>query len=172
MSSDPIKTAFERNEKALALRPSVGQGTARTRVRLLNGLTCDIEDGSWKLVVDLSEKHGGRGEGPDPGVFGRTAVGACLVISYRQWAAKLDVPLESIEVEIEADYDARGQYGVDDDVHPGYRELRCIVTVESPASEEEVRRVLDAAERHSPWLDDIRRPVPVKREIRITAAAK
>ena len=172
MANEKIKTAFERNAKAVSLRPSVGRGTATTRVRLRDDLTCDIEDGRWTLVADLSEKHGSRGEGPDPGVYGRAAIGACLAMGYRQWAAKLDVPLDAVEVEIQADYDTRGHYGVDEDVPPGYREVRYRVSVESSAPEEDVLRVLDMADRHSPWLDDIRRPVPVKREVRIAAGVK
>lgn len=167
MPNDEIKTAFERNARAVSLRTSVGQGTARTKVRMREDLVCDVEDGRWTLVADMSEKHGSRGEGPDPGVFGRTAVGTCLVIAYRLWAEKLEIPIDDIEVVIEADYDTRGMYGLDD-VAAGYREMRYIVTVESSAPEEDVIRLLDTADRHSPWLDDMRRPVPVKREVRIT----
>lgn len=171
MPNERIKTAFERNARAVSLRTSVGQGTARTRVRLREDLTCDVEDGKWTLVADMSEKHGSRAEGPDPGVFGRTAVGSCLAISYRLWAEKLEIPVDGIEVMIEADYDTRGMYGVDDAVPAGYRELRYIVTVESSAPEKDILRLLDTADRHSPWLDDMRRPVPVKREVHIIERA-
>lgn len=171
MANEKIKTAFERNAKAVSLKSSIGQGTARTRVRLREDLVCEVEDGRWKLVADMSEKHGSRGEGPDPGVFGRTAVGACLAIAYRLWAEKLEIPLDGVEVEVQADYDTRGMYGVDDDVPAGYREIRYVVTVESSAPEEDILRLLDTADRHSPWLDDMRRPVPVKREVHVTTGA-
>jgi len=44
-----IKSAIERNQKALRLRPSIGMGTATTKVRIRSGVACDIEDGAWKL---------------------------------------------------------------------------------------------------------------------------
>ena len=47
-----IKQVFERNASAIALRPSLGQGTAVTRVKLRDGLTCDVEDGNWKLTME------------------------------------------------------------------------------------------------------------------------
>ncbi len=78
--TEQIKLAFERNAKAMSLRPSVGQGTAVTKVRLRDGLTCDVEDGNWKLTVDGPAKSGGDGRGPDPGVYGRMALGSCLAI--------------------------------------------------------------------------------------------
>ena len=50
----------------------------------------------------------------------------------------MGIPLESLEVEVQADYDVRGEFGVADDVPPGYTGLRYIVRVESPAPESEV----------------------------------
>jgi len=55
-NEDVIRTALERNVKAVSLRPSVGQGTAVTRVQWTGGLTCEVEDGPWKLVVGMSGK--------------------------------------------------------------------------------------------------------------------
>ena len=39
--TDRIKDTFERNGRALAMRPSVGLGTARTTITMRDGLTCD-----------------------------------------------------------------------------------------------------------------------------------
>ena len=164
-----IRTAFERNARALSLRPSVGQGTAVTTVRVRDGLACEIEDGPWTLIADEGEGQGGNGEGPDPGVYGRAALGSCLAIGYATWAAKLEVSFTKIEVEVHADYDARGMYGVADDVAPGWTGLRYTVKVESTAPEADVRRLLDEADRHSPLLDDFSRALPVERDVRITA---
>lgn len=167
MSSEDVKAALERNVAAVSRRPSVGQGTAVTRVRLGDNLRCEVEDGPWTLAVGMTDKYGGDDSAPNPGVLGRAALGSCLAIGYSMWAARLDVPITSLEVEIQADYDVRGELGVRDDVRPGYSEMRYIVTVQSEASEEEVMRVLDTAEHHSSWLDDIANPVPVTREIRL-----
>ena len=169
---EKLRTAVERNIKAIRLRPSVGQGTAVTKVTIRDGCTADIEDGGWKLVCDESVKDGGNGEGPDPGVFGRAALGSCLAMGYAIWASVLGVPLTKIEVEVAADYDARGMFGVDANVPPGWSAMRYAVTIESPASEADVMRVLDEADRVSPLLDDFRRALPTAREVRISAPAR
>ena len=83
------------------------------------------------------------------------------------WAARLDVPITALDVEIHADYDVRGELGVDDDVRPGYTAMRYIVRVSSPAPEADVRRVIDTADRYSSWRDDIANPVPLARELHI-----
>ena len=165
---EKIRVAFERNAKALAMRPSLGQGTAITRVRLVGGLTCEIADGKWKLIADMGEKHGGDSLGPDPGVFGRAALGACLAMSYVHWAGHLGVPLQGLEVEVQADYDARGEYGVGD-VPPSYSEVRYVVTVESEATEADILRMLDQAETHTPFLALYSKPHTLLREVNIVA---
>ena len=168
---EAIKTALERNVRAVTARPSIGRGTAVTKVRWRHGLTCDVEDGPWKLVVGMTDKYGGDNAGPNPGVHGRTALGSCLAIGYALWAARLNVPLRSLEVEVQADFDARGELGVDDSIRPGYSAMRVAVTIESEATEAEVVAMLEVAERHSSYLDDFRNPVPVTRELRFTSAA-
>lgn len=166
--SDPasIRRAFERSRKALLLKPHLGQGTGVTRVTVRNGTTCDVESGQWKLVADVGTPAGGNDAGPGPGVLERAALGSCLAIGYATWAAVLGVPMENIEVVVESDYDYRGQFGIDGH-RPGYRAVRYRVLVTSSAPEEDVMRVLDEADAHSPVLDDLIRPMSVEREVQV-----
>jgi uncharacterized OsmC-like protein len=166
--AERIRSAIERNVKAVTLRPGIGQGTAVTRVRSLGGLKCEIEDGPWKLTADMSEKTGGDNTAPNPGVLGRAALGSCLVICYMTWAARLGVPITGVDVEVQADYDVRGEYGVAD-VRAGYLQVRYIVTVESDAPEVDVMRVLDEADAHSSYVDVFKDPGDLRREVHIVA---
>ena len=160
-----IRSALERNNRAVSLRPGIAQGTAVARVTWREGLTCDVEEGPWRMTIGMTPKYGGTDAGPNPGVYGRTALGSCLVIGYAMWAARLDVPFDALSVEIEADYDARGELGLDASVRPGYLAMRYVVTVRSSAPEADILRVLDTADRHSSYLDDFRNPVPVERRV-------
>lgn len=162
-----IKAALERNVKVVEARPSVGQGTAVTRVTLNPGLACEVEDGPWRFSVGMTEKYGGLDNGPNPGVYGRAALGSCLAIGYGMWAARLEIPIRSLTVEVRARYDVRGELGIDDTIRPGYADVVYLVTIDTDASEADVQHLLDTADRHSSWLDDIRNPVPVTREVRI-----
>lgn len=93
-------------------------------MRLKPGLECEVEEGTWKMTVGMSEKSGGTNAGPNPGILGRGALGTCLAIGYAMWAARLGVPIDALEVDVEADYDRRGELGVADDVPPGYTQVR------------------------------------------------
>jgi uncharacterized OsmC-like protein len=168
-----LKATIARNVKALTLRASVGQGTATTRVVVRPGATaCEIEDGEHRLVADIDRGSGGDGIGPDPGVLVRGGLGACLAIGYEMWAKRFGITLDSIEVIVEADYDARGMYGVDDAVSPGWTGLRYSVNVESSAPSDRVQEMLDKADAHSPILDDLRRAMHVVGAHRIAAKAE
>ena len=168
---EQVREALERNARAVSARRSVGTGTARTKAVLGPGLECTVTEGPHAFTVAMTEKYGGTGQGPNPGVFGRAALASCIAITYGMWAARLGVPFESLEVNVEADYDVSGELGVDDTVRPGYSAMRYLVTVTSTSSEADVLRVLDTADRHSSYLDIFSHGVPLAREVRINAAA-
>ena len=163
-----IRSAFERNARIVTTHPTVAQKTYVTRVHIRDGLTCDIEEGPWTLTADLSATAGGNAAGPTPGTLARAALGSCLAMSYVMWAAQLNVPLHQVAVEVQADTDLRGMYGVDG-VPSGYRAVRYVVSVRSPAAPEAILRVLDIAEAHSPYVDVFRRPQVLQRHLHITA---
>ncbi len=165
-----LKSAIERNQKALALRPSIGRGTATTTVRVRSGVTCDIEDGQWKLVADEMPGDGGAGLGPDPGVFTRAGLGSCLAMGYMMWAAVKGIHLDSVEVIVETDYDAVGMFAVDDSVSPGWGAVRYTTKITSPAAAERLRELVTHSDRYSSVLDIIRRAIPVTGTLQIAEA--
>ena len=129
----------------LALKPSRGHLRCATRARLVDGLRCEIEEGPWRLAADMPAKVGGDESAPTPGVLGRGALASCLAIGIAAWAARLDVPIDALEVEVEADFDARGELGVGDRVRPGYSAVRYLIAIDSPAGREPAGRAARAA---------------------------
>jgi uncharacterized OsmC-like protein len=161
-----IKEAFEKKENLLNRLPSVGKGGVTTIIHVKDGTTCEIQEGDWRLVADMSEKNGGQNQGPTPGTFGRAAFGSCLAITYMMYASKMEIPIENLEVEVQVDYDARGMYGIEE-VRAGYSEVRYCVRVESPSSEAELMAMLDKADKHSSYLDLFANETPVIRTVEL-----
>lgn len=87
-------------------------------------------------------------------------------MGYMMYAAKMDVPFNALEVEIQADYDDGALFGVTDGP-AGYSEVRYLVSVDSDAPEADILRVLDTAEAHSPYLDIFSRAQRCLRDVRI-----
>jgi len=165
---EKIKLAVERSTKALSLKPSLGLGTGISKTKIKNGLTCEIQEGGWKFLADMPESVGGNAQAPTPGVYGRAALGSCLAIGYMMRAAKMNIPVTTLEVEVQADYDDGALLGTAD-VAPGYTEVRYIVTIESDAAEEDILKMLDDADHHSPYLDVFSRGQNCKREVHIVS---
>ena len=108
----------------------------------------------------MPAKVGGDETAPTPGVLGRGALASCLTIGIAVWAARLGVPIDALEVEVQADFDARGELGMGG-VAPGYSEVRYVVAIDSPAPEQRAGRAGRAG----------RAPQPLPRRVRQGDAA-
>ena len=171
--ADPttIREIAERNARTLTLKPSRGHLTGVTKARIVGGVRCEIEEGVWKLAADMPVKAGGDGTAPSPGMLGRGALASCLAIGITIWAARLGIPIDALEVEVQADFDARGELGVGKHIPPGYQEVRYLVSIDSPASEDALFDLLETAERHSPYLDVFSRGQTMQRVLRLNGKA-
>ena len=152
MMTHTIKEAFTRSKKALSLRPSLGYGSASSKVTVLDGLTVKMEEGDWSFIADMPKQVGGRKKGPTPGVYGRAALGSCLAISLSMYANYKEIPINKLSVEVQTDYDDGALFGIGD-APPGYLEVRYIISVESEAPEVIIQELIEEAERHTPYLD-------------------
>jgi uncharacterized OsmC-like protein len=164
-----IREISERNVEMLKLKPHKGHLTGVTTARIEDGVRCVIEEGPWRLAADMPVKAGGDDSAPTPGMLGRGALASCLAIGIRLWAARLEIPMDAVEVEVQADFDARGELGIGD-VPAGYREVRRVVAIESPAPEEALIALLDTVERHSPYVDVFSRAQSMKRVLRVNGS--
>jgi len=168
---EKIKSAFSRISGTLAKRPAFGLGTGISKATIKNGLTCEIKEGSFTLTADMPEQAGGNAAGPTPGVYGRAALGSCLAIGYMMRAATMGIAIESLTVEVQADYDDGALFGTAAaDVPPGYLDIRYSVTIDSDAPEEDIMRLLDEADKHSPYLDVFSRAQTCRRRVNIVTS--
>ena len=81
------------------------------------------------------------------------------------WAARMEVPIEAVQVEVQADFDARGELGMDDSIPPGYQEVRYVIAIDSPASVDQVAELVELADRYSPYVDVFARGQTMKRTV-------
>ena len=168
-SQQKIKEAVSRSTKVLSLKPSAGIGTGVSKARIVNGLACEITEGNHKFLADMPESVGGTASGPTPGVYGRAAFGSCLAIGYMMKASAMDIKIDSLEVEVQADYDDGALFGTSA-AHPGYLEVRYTVTIESDAAEDDILQMLDIADKQSPYLDVFTRQQKCIRDVHIISS--
>jgi uncharacterized OsmC-like protein len=166
-----IRTAIERNKKVLTLKPALGRDTGISKVQITNGLTCEIREGNWTFMADMPQSIGGNNLAPTPGVYGRAALGSCLAIGYMMKAAELNIPVHHLEVEVQADFDDGALLGTaEKNIPPGYLEVRYSINIESDAPQEEIMRMLNEGDAHSPYLDIFSRAQKCIRKVNIVPA--
>jgi uncharacterized OsmC-like protein len=155
MGPAAIKDLYERIARVIARRPLFARASGQASLRVLEGLACEVslEEGGFR--VDLPVQDGGTAGGPSPAELMRASLGACLALGYKIWAARLDVPIERIELEVGSEHDARGPLGLDPGVPARWQRVVLAVTITSAAPEADVRRVVDTANRLSPMLANL-----------------
>ncbi len=78
---------------------------------------------------------------------------AASTIGIAIWAARLGVPIDALEVEVQADFDARGELGMGPTSGPATRRSATWSRSTVPRRAGRLDELLALAERHSPYLD-------------------
>jgi uncharacterized OsmC-like protein len=151
-----LKDLYERKRRAMLRRPSFARtsGQAYVRLRRHDDLCCEVEEATFRTRIDQSVEGGGGGTAPHPAQMMRAALVACLAMGYRMWGARLDVEIGEVEVDVVCETDVRGQMGLAD-VPVGWQRIVVDVCIASRASDAEVRRVVETADRLSPLLGNL-----------------
>jgi uncharacterized OsmC-like protein len=104
----------------------------------------------------------GMNTGPNPVEYLLHALAACLTISIVYVAAARKVKLTSVESKLVGELDARGAFGLSDDVRNGFERISASFRVTGEASEEKLREVVERAKARSAVYDIVTNGVPVE----------
>lgn len=149
-----------------AVRTGLGQSPEPTIATfaadsvLVEGYRVDVKIRDFNLVVDEPTSIGGGDAGPSPVELVLAALGTCQEIVYATYARVLGIPLDGVRVRTEGRIDLRGFFGVAD-VSAGFQDVTFAVDIDSPATPEEIERLVAAVNDHCPVLEILRQPVPV-----------
>jgi putative redox protein len=164
-----ITAAIEANEQAIGADPGRARVVFRVQGGLVGPTAVDLHARSHELKVDEPASLAGANGAANPVEYALAALASCQAITYRFWAAKLGIELDSVEVAAEGDLDLRGFFGLDAGVRPGFTGIRLDVTPTGPESAERYRELADAVDAHCPVLDLFAGPTPVDRRLAVTA---
>jgi uncharacterized OsmC-like protein len=115
----------------------------------------------FTVTVDEPPYLGGADLAPNPIEVVLAALAGCVTAGIATNADMFGVPIHAMSIELEADVDARGMLGHDKTVRNGVTDIRYTVTIESSASEEQVRRCKETIDRKSPVRDTLANPVNI-----------
>jgi uncharacterized OsmC-like protein len=113
--------------------------------RWAGGYQVDVQAGEFDLRVDEPERVGGTNTGPQPTDLLLSAVASCFVLSLAYAAAKRDIVVESIGVNVTGTYEG-----------PRFAAIRIEVDVVAP--DDVVTTLIAAAERVCYVTNTLKRP--------------
>ena len=112
----------------------------------------------FQVLTDSPPDFAGYDLGPNSPELQLGVLGSCLNHSYLIQAAALEVPIDSIEVEVEAVLDPRA-LSIGFESTPVYpQNISYVVKIESSASETRIEQLLAAVERACPILNLLKNP--------------
>ena len=169
--SDNLRELIAETQQSFREQPETAQATFESVSLLTDGLRSDVKLRDHRLTVDEPESLGGTDAGPNPIELILASLGSCQEITYKAFAAALDIPIESVSVKLVGDIDLRGFFAVDEGVRPGYQSIKGTVRIVSSASAEALEQLRVIVNTHCPVLDIIKDPVPVELDLEVTSPA-
>jgi uncharacterized OsmC-like protein len=129
-----------------------------------------IHGEQWRIGINRAV--GGFHDLPNPGDVLCAALASCFDTTLRMIAARMQLPLERLAIEIVGEVDVRGTLAVERSVPVGFQHLRCNVELKTPdgVSDATVDRLIAAAERACVVLQTLRNGVRIDLERRPSAA--
>jgi putative redox protein len=156
-----FKPIFEGTQVALKDAPDQANAWFEAQTRLGEGFNSKAVVRQFTAEVDEPAGLGGKDTAPNPVEYILVALGSCQEITYRLYADALGIPLTGVSVKLRGLVDLRGFFAVDSSVRPGFQRIEAEVTLDSPASDADLRRLKETVDRHCPVLDILRNGVPV-----------
>jgi uncharacterized OsmC-like protein len=146
----------------------VDGGHNRTSIRNFYGAGAEDTSRKTPFILDADEPKVllGTDRGPNPVEYLLTALAGCLTSSLVYHAAARGIAIEEVESHLEGDLDLRGFLRLSEEVRNGYENIRVAFKIKADASDEQLKELVELAQKRSPVFDTVSRPVPVSVELK------
>jgi uncharacterized OsmC-like protein len=162
---------LQRREQAETSKAGPNTLRASTRAEGRSGVR-RIRIRDFQILSDSGPDFAGYNFGPSSPELQLGVLSSCLTHVFLIHAAQRNVPLDSLEVEIQAQMDPRaGQPGFEDvPIYP--HNISYTVLLSSPASDEEIASLHQAVERTCPILNLLIKPQQISGSVMRTEQAE
>jgi uncharacterized OsmC-like protein len=133
-----------------------------------DGVASTVTLGKYSVEADEPATLGGQNTAPNPVEYYLASLLSCQIVTWRFWAEKLGIAYDDITARAEGDLDVQGFFGFDDAVRAGFGEVRIVVTVRGPETQDRYRELQEAVDAHCPVLDITRNTTPVQTTLEVS----
>jgi uncharacterized OsmC-like protein len=116
MTNLQARESLERAKRLFLEKPTAARKPNTAAIAVWrNGLSCEVSGpGAERAITDMPEPMGGGGAGSNPGWLLRAGIASCAATAIAMRAAMQGIELETLEVKVESESDARGLVGIPD----------------------------------------------------------
>ena len=135
--------------------------TLRAEARAAEGIACRVDTGKAMVEAGLHPATGGSGTQACSGDMLLEALVACAGVTLKAVATAIGIELRDATITAEGDLDFRGTLGVSKDAPVGFREIRLKFDLDTDASAEQKKKLVELTERYCVVLQTIRKTPPI-----------
>ena len=114
-----------------------------------------------EIISDQPFGFRGQNKGPKPSELVLAALAACQETTYRIFAEDMGIHIGRISVKLRGTQDLRGFMALDDEIPAGFTSIEGKVSIQSNATESQLKLLQQRVDQHCPVLDDLKRPLKV-----------
>ncbi len=162
MKADELRALQAPLKDQYRKQPDSAVVTLRAEGRVGEGIACRVDTGKALVEAGLHPASGGSGMQACSGDMLLEALAACAGVSLKAVATALGFELRDARVLAEGDLDFRGTLGVAKDAPVGFREIRLKFDLDTDASDEQKRKLIELTERYCVVMQTIRQAPPVR----------
>jgi len=145
----PIKERYKKDPAAAVI-------TLRAQGRMGEGIACRVDTGRALVEAGLHPATGGSGQQACSGDMLLEALVACAGVTLKAVATALGIQLDDARLSAEGDLDFRGTLGVAKDAPVGFRDIRLRFELDTDATAEQKKKLIELTERYCVVLQTIR----------------
>ncbi len=160
------RQVYEQTRARFASNPALGKTTIRAVAKLLADIHIEGRVGKFHLESDEPALHGGTDLGPTPLQYFVAGAAFCLLTQLALFAPLYDVPLEEVQADVRAEFNAADKF-VTDGSHGAFEQVTYALTVRSAAPPERVCLLIEHAELACHATQSLRQPIPVSLEVQL-----
>lgn len=162
MSQEQVKAALLNTIEGLQNNPTASKVIFRADTELVEDVRCKATVRNFPpLTTDEPPELAGKDAGMNPVELVLVALGTCQEVMYSAYASVMGIPLESVKCTLKGNLDLKGLFGLDPNVPSGFSKISYETSLQSSASAEQLRQLVETVERHCPVLDTLQRPIEV-----------
>ena len=151
----PLKEKYRESPESAVI-------TLKAMGKIGDAISCKVETGRAIVEAGLHPATGGEGTLACSGDLLLEALVACAGVTIGAVATAIGVEISGGDVRAEGDLDFRGTLGVSKEAPVGFKSIRLYFTLQSNASAEQIKTLLNLTERYCVVLQTLVKGVSVE----------